>query len=178
MGEFVDKKELLRQEEQIDKSNIINMNRVGLMAWKFHSFLSPHENQELHRINKICLLNARTNNISNVVDGLVIRNLFPELDYEFVDGKYRINRNTDSGRKDSIIYGFGALTGLQPKKIHIRINDNNRDFKVKPVGLYFNWFEPFIVVNRSDDVSIMFDVNGKFKLYGMTSEALGCNVCG
>lgn len=183
MGSFVSREELLKQNPNVSD---VSINRVGLMAWKFHSFLSPDDNHELHKINKNCLLNAKNDKICSAIDALVIRNLFPELDYEVVNDEYRINRTVDCDRKDSIIYGFGALSGVQPKKVEVNIKTFRYDdfislekaYEFNNVSMYFSWFNPFIVLNRMDECSIKFDVKGKFKLYGMTSEALGANVVG
>lgn len=179
---FKTKDELLKQEENIVGGQI-DVTRVGLMSWKFHAFLSPEENHKLHRINRNCLLNAKNDSIGTVMDQLVIRNLFPEIDYEYRNGQYLINKNTDNDRKDFIIYGFGALTGIHPNKINVRIEDgftniSERRYDFNKISNYFSWFDPFIVLNRNNELVMEFDVKSKYKIYGMTSEALGAHVVG
>lgn len=176
MENFVSKQKLLELADKAD----ISFHKVGLQSYKFHSFLSPEENNELNKIEKVCLDNGRVDSIGSLQEQLVIRNFMWDLDVEFAMGQYRINRSTNNDRKTHIIYGFGALEGNIPKSVNVVISDyrNSQKYEIKKDG-YFHWFEPFIVVNRSDNVTFNFEPdNVQYKIYGMTCEALGANVNG
>ena len=174
LDSFMNKELLLK--EAVEAEQRIHPSKIGFMAWKFHPFLRPDENRELQRINFVNLHQAILDNISSTESGLVVRNTLSNLDY---DEQYRINRDVDNDRKTHIIYGFGCLDGKVPKSVEA-IRGNGAKYQEYSISnpSYFNWFDPLIVLRRRDDFRFKFDVDAKYKIYGMTCEALGAHVCG
>jgi len=169
---FYTKKELLAESDKAKEK--IRVGNIGLVSWKYHSFLKPEQNRELQQLISYNIHQGIYDNIDSVVDSLVVRNTMSDWDYK----DYKFNRDTDNDRKTHIIYGMGCLDGTIPNKLDVIIKNIEKHYTAFGKEEYFHRFEPMVVLHRNENAEFIFDKPGMYKLYGMTCEALGASIAG